>query len=112
MRQLGFREKTFFGVWANGCIYHVPKTDFAKVLSEVRRILEIGGIFSFNFKVGEGEGLEERPRSFGNGSRYYAYYSVEEMLDLLEQAGLNLAAGIGYPKPIFGETVAHLWAQK
>jgi ubiquinone/menaquinone biosynthesis C-methylase UbiE len=112
MRRLGFGAEKFSGIWANGCVYHVPKADFPDVLSETRRVLKKGGIFSYNFKVGEGEGMEEKPRSFGGGPRYYAYYGVEEMMALLEQAGWEFLTGLGYPKKIFGETIAHFWVQK
>jgi ubiquinone/menaquinone biosynthesis C-methylase UbiE len=112
MRRLGFGAEKFSGVWANGCVYHVPKSDFPQVLLEVRRVLEKGGIFSFNFKIGEGEGLEEKPRSFGGGERYYAYYGVEEMMALLEKAELQFIARAGYPQKIFGEEIFHFWAQK
>jgi ubiquinone/menaquinone biosynthesis C-methylase UbiE len=112
MRELGFGAEKFSGVWANGCVYHVPKADFPQVLLEVRRVLKKSGIFSFNFKIGEGEGLEEKPRSFGGGERYYAYYGIEEMMVLLEKAGLEFVVMVGYPKKIFGEKIFHFWAQK
>ncbi len=112
MRRLAFGREKFSGVWANGCVYHVPKADFPEVLSEVRRVLKERGIYSFNFKIGEGEGLEEKPRSFDGGERYYAYYGIEEMMVLLEKAGLEFVVMVGYPKEIFGETIFHFWAQK
>ena len=112
MRRLAFGREKFSGVWANGCVYHVPKADFPEVLSEVRRVLKERGIYSFNFKIGEGEGLEEKPRSFDGGERYYAYYGIEEMMVLLEKAGLEFVVMVGYPKKIFGETIFHFWAQK
>jgi ubiquinone/menaquinone biosynthesis C-methylase UbiE len=112
MRQLGVKSGIISGVWANGCVYHVPKADFAKVLLEVYRILGCGGIFSFNFKIGEGEGLEGHPRSFDGGPRYYAYYQVPEMSAMLENAGLKLLVLKAYPKKIFGETIVHFYAEK
>lgn len=112
MRQLGLESGIISGVWANGCVYHVPKADFTKVLLEVNRVLGCDGIFSFNFKIGEGEGLEERPVSFDGGPRYYAYYKVPEMRGMLDEAGLELLLLRAYPKKIFGETIVHFFARK
>ncbi|HOX30223.1 MAG TPA: class I SAM-dependent methyltransferase [Candidatus Paceibacterota bacterium] len=112
MRRLGVKSGRISGVWANGCVYHVPKTDFAEVLLEIEKALGGDGIFSFNFKIGEGEGLEERPRSFGGGSRYYAYYKVPEMIGMLEDSGLELVILRAYPEKIFGETIVHFYARK
>lgn len=103
MRRLGLKSGMISGVWANGCVYHVPKEDFANVLLEIGRVLVCDGIFSFNFKIGEGEGLEERPVSFDGGPRYYAYYSVSEMRGMLDEAGLDLLFLRAYPNKIFGE---------
>lgn len=113
MRTLGFPAETFNGVWANGCIYHVPKSDFPKVLSEVYRILRgPTGVFSFNFKIGSGEGLEESPRSFKGGPRFYAYYTLEEMKGLLRQVGFKIIDVQKYPKKVFGEKIVHISAWK
>jgi SAM-dependent methyltransferase len=112
MRQLGVKSGIISGVWANACVYHVPKADFTKVLSEVGRVLGCDGIFSFNLKIGEGEGLEERPRSFAGGPRYYAYYKSSEMAVMLENAGFELLFLRAYPKKIFGETIVHFFAKK
>lgn len=112
MRQLGVKSGIISGVWANGCVYHVPKADFANVLLEIERVLVCDGIFSFNFKIGEGEGLEERPVSFDGGPRYYAYYKVPEMRGMLDEAGLELLLIRAYPKKIFRETIVHFYARK
>ncbi|UCD21818.1 MAG: class I SAM-dependent methyltransferase, partial [Chloroflexota bacterium] len=46
MRNLGFPGGYFRGVWANGCFYHVPKKELARVLLEVRRVLKPSGVLS------------------------------------------------------------------
>jgi len=112
MRCLAFKEKSLSGVWANGCIYHVPKKDFSTVLLEVNRILEPKGIFAFNFKIGEGEGLDSNPRSYDSGPRYYAYYGTDEMADLLNGTGFEIVAGMAYLKTIFGESIWQVFARK
>ncbi len=112
MRNLGFSEEVFDGVWANGCIYHIPKKDMSQVLKEVKRVLRPLGTFSFNFKVGSGERLEETPRSFEEGPRFYAYYKTKEMRNYLKQAGFEILEAAQYPRRIFGEIIVHMWARK
>ena len=112
MRNLGFSDGIFDGVWANGCIYHVPKTELIQVFSEVFRVLKPSGIFSFNAKAGSGEKLEANPRSYGGSPRFYAYYTREEMQILLTQVGFKVLEMIDYPRRIFDEEIFHIWACK
>ncbi|MFC1933347.1 class I SAM-dependent methyltransferase [Chloroflexota bacterium] len=112
MRNLGFTSEIFDGVWANGCIYHVPKADLEQVLKEVLRVLRPSGLFSFNLKVGVGEKLEKTPRSFDKAPRFYAYYSRREIKDYLKQAGFELLEIREYPEKILDEEILHLWCRK
>lgn len=112
MRHLGFPGGLFDGVWANGCIYHVPKADFVLVLREIQRILGPSGVFSFNFKIGTGEQLEESPRSYAASPRFYAYYTTNEMERLLKQTGFAVMEEQLYPEKIFDEQIAQFWARK
>ena len=112
MRILGFSNSVFDGVWANGCIYHVPKIAIIQVLKEVVRVLKPLGIFPFNVKAGTGERLEKSPRSYGGGARFYAYYTIKEMRSFLRQAGFEVLETKEYPQKIFGEEIFHIWAQK
>jgi len=112
MRNLGFARSYFRGVWANGCVYHVPKKELTRVLLEVRCVLNSSGIFSFNFKVGTGEQLEKNPRSYGGKARFYAYYGIEEMKSLVAQADLKVVEVEPYPKAILGERIVQMWALK
>lgn len=112
MRNVGFSSGVFDGVWANGCIYHVPKADLTQVLKEVARVLKPSGVFSFNAKAGHGERLEQSPRSFKGGPRFYAYYTIEEMSNSLRQAGFAVLETREYPREIFGEKIFHIWARE
>ncbi len=112
MRNLGFSGSDFGGVWANGCVYHVPKKELSRVLFEVRCVLKPSGIFSFNFKVGTGEQLERNPRSYGGKSRFYAYYRIEEMKSFVAQADLKVIEVEPYPKAILEERIVQIWALK
>ena len=112
MRSLGLSGSHFRGVWANGCVYHVPKKELTRVLLEVRHVLKPSGVLSFNFKVGSGEQLEENPRSYGGKPRFYAYYGIEEMKTLVAGADLEVVEVEPYPKAILGERIVQIWALK
>ena len=112
MRNLGFSGGHFGGVWANGCVYHVPKKEVTGVLLEVRRVLKPSGVLSFNFKVGAGEQLEKNPRSYGGRTRFYAYYEIEEMRSYVDNADLEVIQVEPYPEAILGEQIVQIWASK
>jgi SAM-dependent methyltransferase len=111
MRSLGFSTGVFDGVWANGCIYHVPKNSLLLVLQEILRVLIPSGVLSFSFKIGTGEKLEEVPRSFQRGPRFYAYYKVNEIEKSLRMIGFEVLAVTYYPEKIFNEEIAQIWAR-
>lgn len=112
MRNFGFCGNHFHGVWANGCVYHVPRGELMRVLIEVAYVLKSSGVFSFNFKVGTGEQLEKNPRSYGGRPRFYAYYGIEEMRGLVAHADLKVIEVDPYPKAILGERIVQMWALK
>jgi len=112
MRNLGFSGGVFDGVWANGCIYHVPKNNLLLVLQELLRVLTPSGVVSFNFKIGIGEKLEETPRSFQRGPRFYAYYQVNEIEKSLRMVGFDVLGVKNYPEKIFNEEITQIYACK
>jgi len=112
MRNLGFSGSRFRGIWANGCVYHVPKTEFRRVLLEISRVLTSSGVLSFNFKVGTGEQLEKNPRSYGGKPRFYAYYGIKEMSSFVVNADLRVIEAEPYPERILGEQIVQIWASK
>jgi len=109
-RSPAFPGAVFDGVWSSGAICHIPKRELPATLEAIRSTIAPAGVFSFNFKVGKGEGVEARPRSFGSGPRYFAYYSVEEMTAHLE--GFTVVHEDEYPQEVFGDRIVQLWARK
>jgi hypothetical protein len=69
-------------------------------------------VFSWNWKAGAGEGLEEESRSFGGDPRYYACYRRREMKALLRRVGFRALALGSCPGRVFGEIIVRVWAQK
>lgn len=109
MCSLLFEDAQFDGLWSSGSIYHVSKTQVSDALGEFRRILKPGGVLSMSFKLGSGEGIEANPKSYGGSPRYFAYYSQDEMTELLSSAGFAVVETCLYPEEIFGANNLQMW---
>ncbi|QGX99414.1 class I SAM-dependent methyltransferase [Roseovarius faecimaris] len=70
------------GIWANFSLLHAPKADMPGHLARLRAALKPGGLFHIGMKTGSGEHRD----SIG---RFYAYYTEEELCDLLTAAGFK-----------------------
>jgi SAM-dependent methyltransferase len=108
LRLLAFADGCLDALWASGVLYHLPKRQLPAGLDEIRRVLKPGGIFAFNFKTGEGEGMEENPRSYPGAPRYYAYYSPAEMRELLS-GRFEVIEEEFYPVKAFGDSILQVW---
>lgn len=86
----------FDGIWASGCLYHLTRNDFCKFLQKSKRVLTKDGILYLNMKEGSGEEYLDKPKSEGypggikskkllTGTRYYSYYSHEELTAYLKE---------------------------
>jgi SAM-dependent methyltransferase len=111
VRNLALLDGYLRGLWASGVLYHLPKRELPAALAEIHRVLAPGGIFSFNFKTGEGEGMEENPRSYPGAPRYYAYYSAPEMKELLSGLFEVIEEEL-YPVKAFGDAILQLWCRR
>lgn len=69
------------GVWANFSLLHAPRAAFPGHLAAIRRALRPSGLFHIGAKTGTGEARDR----FG---RFYCYYGRDELLGLLQAAGL------------------------
>lgn len=70
------------GIWANFSLLHAPKSALPVYLARLREALKPGGLFHIGMKTGEGAQRD----SIG---RFYAYYTEEELCDLLTNAGFT-----------------------
>lgn len=112
MCNLLFDDNTFDGIWSSGSIYHVPKSEVRNVIKEFRRVLKPNGVVAINFKLGQGEGLEENPSSYSGSPRYFAYYTAQEMLSLFAGNGFDVVESCMYPEEIFGDNIQQMWFAK
>lgn len=79
-------------VWASTSMYHINKNDFQKtVLPSFLNCLIEDKILYLNLFLGSGEFLEEMPKSYEqSGPRFYAYYTEDEIYNLLKCTGFTL----------------------
>lgn len=85
---LPFPDASFDGVWAYTSLLHVPKADIGRALEEVKRVLNEGGILGLGLIDGEGESHRE---NLGVGmSRWFSYYSRQEIEALAREHGFGL----------------------
>ena len=71
----------FDGIWANFSLLHVARSEFAASLRRMAIALRPGGLLHLGMKTGSGE---RRDRL----GRLYAFYTVGELRELLDDAGL------------------------
>ncbi|OIQ28641.1 MAG: SAM-dependent methyltransferase [Alphaproteobacteria bacterium MedPE-SWcel] len=76
-------EAVFDGIWAFFSLLHAPRDDFPSHLLRLGRALVPGGRLTLGMKLGEGEGRDDL-------GRFYAYYSEEELRDLLDVLGYTV----------------------
>jgi SAM-dependent methyltransferase len=76
---LGFRMESFDAVWAMNCLLHVPSRDLEDVLSGIRDVLVVGGVFSMGTWGGIAEeGIYED--DFYQPSRFFALRTDEDLV--------------------------------
>ena len=71
------------GVWASFSLLHAPKADFPAHLTRIHRALRPSGRFFLGMKLGDGEGVDAL-------GRFYSYYSRDDLLHLLAEAGFTV----------------------
>ncbi|QEW22228.1 Tellurite methyltransferase [Marinibacterium anthonyi] len=103
-RQARFDEidevDAYDGIWASFSLLHAPRADFPAHLAALKRAMRPGGLLFLGMKIGDGEKVD----SLG---RFYSYYSEEDLVTLLEEAGfavtwtrIKMVKGLaGEPEP-------------
>lgn len=86
---LNFEKDTFDGIWASASLLHVPKKRIKSVLIKLNEILTNQGILYISLKEGKGSELFSDIR-YGGVDKFYAYYHLEEIQNLLKDIGFNI----------------------
>ncbi|MDE0198848.1 MAG: class I SAM-dependent methyltransferase [Caldilineaceae bacterium] len=80
---LDFPDDHYDGLFAQNCLLHVPKVDFAKVLREIRRVVRPEGLIFILMHGGRSfEGVREE--DFYEPKRFFALYADDELQPILE----------------------------
>lgn len=88
IRETGFADEQFDGIWCNATLLHLKDEDIAAALAEFNRILKPGGILAVSLK--KGAGTRQFVENFSSKSeRFFNFQTHETLLTLLERAGLE-----------------------
>lgn len=82
-----FKDNSVDAVFAVYSLFHLPKEDLQKLLSDIYDILKEGGIFLFSYQVGSGEEFADEPYlgEEGKNALYMSYQTDDEMDSILKQ---------------------------
>lgn len=80
LRALPFGSGSFNGAWASASLHHLQRNDVPTALTEILRVLHVGGVFFSSVKCGDGESIDS------NG-RWFSYFQPEEWVSQLERVG-------------------------
>lgn len=77
-----FYEEEFDGVYAMASLLHIPKNEIVDVLEKIKKSMKQEGVFLLTVKQGDSESFDEM-------RRYFSYYSIDELKELLEEVGFS-----------------------
>lgn len=83
MEHMGFKDKSFDGVWAYTSLLHVPKQKIDDVLISIYNVLKDGGVLFLAMKEGNFEGIHTNPTY--NKKRFSSLYEDYEIKGLLSK---------------------------
>ena len=89
MRRPPFRDRCFNGIWVCASFHHLAKDDASEAMNQLTRILGDNAVTHVSVKKGSFNGFETRNR-YGGNPRYYSFYTGEELMKLITEAGLKV----------------------
>jgi SAM-dependent methyltransferase len=84
-RWIPFRDNSFGGVWACGCLLHLPSVYMPSALAEIFRVLRPGGVAVINMQTGSAQGW--RDSGTLHGRRWFTLVEPEDFKSLMEECG-------------------------
>lgn len=84
-----FKDNSVDAVFAVYSLFHLPKDDLRKVLSDVYDILKEKGIILMSYQLGDGEEFADEPYLGESGKKklYISYQTEDEMDSILKSLG-------------------------
>ena len=110
MRKLCFCNRAFDGIWCCASILHLDRTDASSALREFSRVLRLGGALYVSVK--EGEGDEWIQEGHIATPRYFTYYSLEGISDLIRDAGFEITHSQAKPHQAGRRSWLSIFARK
>jgi cyclopropane fatty-acyl-phospholipid synthase-like methyltransferase len=117
LRNVASLARTFDGVYASGCLYHLRRGEFKTFVRDIYAMLVPRGVFYVSMKIGRGEGYRavpghqypggEQARQLLQGDRYYAYYQRQELARYLRSYQLLRERPLQHAEEVF-----ELWLSK
>lgn len=89
VRNMNFPESFFEGIYANAVLLHLEKKEVPLVLDKFYALLKPKGKLHIRLKEGEGE-KEIIEKLSQNHSRFFSFFSKEEIEELLEKSGFKI----------------------
>jgi SAM-dependent methyltransferase len=90
MRMLPLRSGVVDGVWMTASFLHVPKQDALATLQGCARVMRPGGVL---YLATRGGGGEEWLSLDGGPARFFAFYGVSELAELIAVSGFSVIKG-------------------
>lgn len=88
VRDTGFDDNSFDGIWSNATLLHLNDEDMGKALAEFHRILKPRGILAVSLK--KGSGTQQFVEKFSsNSERFFNFQTHETFLEHLQRNGFE-----------------------
>ncbi len=89
LRNITFSDGSFDGIWACASLLHLTHGEIGPVLERFHGLIVSGGAMMLLMKKGTGERLATST-TITTDTRFFAYYSEEELLTLVKGAGFTV----------------------
>ena len=87
-----FDYASFDSVFAVYSLFHLPKEDFEKTITDIYDILKNDGLFLMSFQIGNGEKFVDEPylKEKGKSILFMSYFSKEEVYNILKNNNFEI----------------------
>jgi SAM-dependent methyltransferase len=85
--ELPFPADRFGGIWASGCLLHLPSPVIPQALSEVLRALAPGGVAAISMRAGAAEGWRDGGTLAGR--RWFTFVTPDQFAEEMRRLGFG-----------------------
>ena len=109
IRETGFKDGMFRGVWCCATLFHLPKKEAANAIKEFNRILKDNGVLYLSLREGDKDGFVDY-KKLNKEPVYMAKYLKEEAEEMLKQNGFRIDES--FTENIDGKVWINIFARK